>query len=318
MGKKKKILFINQTQFGYHVDYYYYAISLKKDYEVSYVAWDNGFDKIEGRNVNLIYIKRDGNKLQRILRYALLVLKNIINNDIIFINYFIGASFIRLLFPNKCNVLDIRSVSVQKSSLKRIFKNGLIRLESYVFRKVTTISYETAKKLKLNLKTVDVIPLGGEIFDTSIKQFDKINILYVGTFHNRNILETIKGFDYYFQQNKQSKIEITYTIIGYGYNKEEKIITEAINKIRNSRIRYVGRVKYTDLPKYFKQHNVGLSYVPITEYFNDQPPTKTLEYLLSGMPVLATATKANSELVKKETGVIINDGYMDISRGIDK
>lgn len=41
-------------------------------------------------------------------------------------------------------------------------------------------------------------------------------------------------------------------------------------------------------------------YVPITDYYEYQPPTKTFEYVLSGLLCLATATSSNKEVITEE------------------
>ena len=68
---------------------------------------------------------------------------------------------------------------------------------------------------------------------------------------------------------------------------------------------------------YFDNSNVGLSFVPITDYYNDQPPTKTYEYCLSGIVCIATATTINKELITPKNGVLI-DGTIDgVKKGIE-
>ena len=57
-----KILFINREQFGYHIDYYYYAkiLSTNQDYDISYVCWDYQKLKVPNDNVKVHYIKKKG------------------------------------------------------------------------------------------------------------------------------------------------------------------------------------------------------------------------------------------------------------------
>jgi len=64
------------------------------------------------------------------------------------------------------------------------------------------------------------------------------------------------------------------------------------------------------------KHNVGVSYVPITPYFDVQPPTKTFEYLLAGMPVIATRTKENEKVINEYNGVLIDDTPEDFRNGL--
>lgn len=79
-----------------------------------------------------------------------------------------------------------------------------------------------------------------------------------------------------------------------------------------------GFVPYDQLHSYFQKSKVGISYVPITDQYTDQPPTKTYEYLLSGLPVIGTATNANKELICSDNGILIEDNSKDISIAMEK
>lgn len=68
-----------------------------------------------------------------------------------------------------------------------------------------------------------------------------------------------------------------------------------------------GRVGNTLLKPYFENANIGVSYVPITSYYNVQPPTKTFEYALSGLFTIATATDENKKVVSPTNGILIED-----------
>jgi glycosyltransferase involved in cell wall biosynthesis len=65
----------------------------------------------------------------------------------------------------------------------------------------------------------------------------------------------------------------------------------------------------------FDESNIGLSYIPITKYFDYQPPTKTYEYLLSGIPVIATNTNENKKIINNNNGILINDDIESIRKG---
>jgi glycosyltransferase involved in cell wall biosynthesis len=53
--------------------------------------------------------------------------------------------------------------------------------------------------------------------------------------------------------------------------------------------------------------NYGINFVPITSYFNYQPPTKLFEYLLSGLAVISTKTYENSKYINQKNGLLIED-----------
>jgi len=84
----------------------------------------------------------------------------------------------------------------------------------------------------------------------------------------------------------------------------------------NDTIETTGYIHNDQLNTYFEKANIGVSYVPITPYYTHQPPTKTYEYLLSGLPVLATATIENAKIIDDSCGVLIQDNEEDIERGL--
>ena len=54
----------------------------------------------------------------------------------------------------------------------------------------------------------------------------------------------------------------------------------------------------------------------MTKYFDNQPPTKTYEYLVSGLPVIATGTKENAKILNDSCGVLIDDNEVSFALGL--
>ena len=66
----------------------------------------------------------------------------------------------------------------------------------------------------------------------------------------------------------------------------------------------------------YEESNIGVSYVPITSYYNYQPVTKTFEYLMSGLPVIATATYENKLIINQSNGILIEDNPKSFCEGL--
>ena len=81
-------------------------------------------------------------------------------------------------------------------------------------------------------------------------------------------------------------------------------------------VEFKGYIPQTQLAPYFKTHNIGVSFVPINDYYNCQPPTKTYEYILSGMPTIATRTLENCKIVCENNGILINDDRCSFGIGL--
>ena len=68
-----------------------------------------------------------------------------------------------------------------------------------------------------------------------------------------------------------------------------------------------GYIQHSRLNDFLDKCNVGVSFVPITEYYDFQPATKSYEYILAGLYTIATGTYCNKEIINASNGVIIDD-----------
>jgi len=203
-------------------------------------------------------------------------------------------------------IVDIRSGSIKNKKIDRFMYDFLMKMETKPFEYVSVISKSLAQKNDLPQKTY-ILPLGADIISTSKKNFDSIKLLYVGTLENRNIADTIIGFSKFYHEYKE-KINILYTIVGSGHRTEEKELKELVQSEKiGAAVEIKGQIPHDEIHCFFDSNNIGVSYIPKTEYFNLQPPTKTFEYLLSGMPVIATDTLENKAVIHNGNGILIND-----------
>ena len=312
----RRILFITSQQFGYLTDTYKYCQYLEDAAEITYLCWDHGFPKMNLRQTNVIYVSRSGNKTIRTLRLIRSIIKNSLDNyDIVFIHYFRGISITSFFVNKNKTFFDVRTAAVCKGSVKRKINDLILKYESRFFKKITVISEEIG--LKLNLKNYKVLPLGGEIFKTSSIEHTGIEMIYVGTLQGRNLINFVKGF-HSFIDNKQFDYEVSLTLIGDSPGNEIQEIRSYIESHNLSQIKIIGRINQDELGSYFCRSDIGISYIPVTEWFDNQPPTKTYEYLVSGMPVLGTKTKANIKIIKPCCGVLIGESLTEIENGIDQ
>jgi glycosyltransferase involved in cell wall biosynthesis len=315
----KKMLIINPAQFGYHTPTYYYCKYLKDYYSITYVGWDQNLQRINMPGVEIHYVPWQGKTLIRSFRF--LAMASILIKDkpeIIFMKYFKVISLaLRLMNPSYCYVLDIRTGSVKAHPIKRMLHDMRLKSEAKFFKNITVISQSLAEKLNLSSKA-HILPLGGDIISDANKTFDKMNLLYVGTLSRRNMELTIHGLKK-FCAEFGAKIPVTYTIIGSGPNNEEHQLRDLVDYYGLSDIVSIkGRIPPDQLKPFFDTHNIGISYIPLTDYFDVQPPTKTFEYLLSGMPVIATSTSENAKVINSENGVLIGDSINDFFDGLIK
>jgi hypothetical protein len=304
-----RLLYVDISQYGYHTDAYYYAKHLGKNMEVTYIGCHNGKKEIPAENVRVIYAPCRGNKLMMHFCFYKACIRELRANkyDCVFICYTIFCSILRMMFPKQTMLVDVRTGYVEPSKIVNAIFNGLMKIELSFFKHVSFISHELAAHLKFN-RPYEMIPVGAEhVASIPPKHYDKLALLYVGTFFNRHMDITIRGFKKFIDGFDHS-IPVSYTLIGFGPEAEIKKVQDEIERLGlTSYIQFKGEVRYPELESYFHDSTVGVSFVPVTPHYNCQPPTKNYEYLMYGLPLLATATTFNRNFVKPEFGVVIED-----------
>lgn len=314
MSMRQKLLIIEKGQFGTLTDSYKWCQYLCDRYNIDYICFDSGKKKISFKNVNVKYVSSKGLKIIRGLRYLITVLLFLFNyKGKIIVVYFSGCEIFKYFYKNKKMILDIRTLSVSINPETNERYDNKLKSVCDKFDFVTIISDGLRKKLDLKEDKSSILPLGSDVISESNKQFDKLKLLYVGTFNNRQLELTIRGFAQYVTNSNDTTAE--YHIVGNGNGN----ILEQLKKIAfqecklEEQIFFYGYVPHCDLKQFFDRCNIGVSFIPITEYYQFQPPTKTYEYVLSGLYTIATSTQANKKIINKENGVLISDNIDSFS-----
>lgn len=305
--EKKKVLIINKKQFGYHTDYYKYCEHLNGIYDITFLCFDAGLKKLVIDGIKIVYVSNSGIKLLRGIRFIITALICISRfKGIIFIHYFEKCQVLKKILPWKKMILDIRTLSVNTDPLIRESYDRNIRNAIKVFDFVTIISEGLRRKINLDTSRSMVLPLGSDVISNENKTFnEKIKLLYVGRLDGRDIHQTIIGLSLYLRRNPADP-QISYDIIGEGVDMAELksiIVNENLQKI----VTIHGQIPHFELQPYFDKCNAGVSYVPMTDYYEYQPVTKTFEYILSGMPCIATNTFENKQVITNINGVLCDD-----------
>jgi glycosyltransferase involved in cell wall biosynthesis len=300
------LLIINRTQFGYHVNTLFYSRYLKQHYKVNFLCWDYGKPRTQVDGVTVTYVSRRGPKVLRYLRFFFSAAWHVLRTrGVTVVEYFPGCAFLPAFGRKGKLVLNIRTGCVSRNALRRWMNNSLLSVETAFFDHVMVISESLGRKLGLPVRKLHVLPLGANVISEGIKRFNTLRFLYVGTLHQRRIEETLVGLRL-FLDNDGADVLCKYKIIGTGYGREEESLRRLVPRLGlEGVVDVVGFVQHDHLRSYFDESNVGVSYIPMTEFYDVQPPTKTFEYLLSGMPVIATETQENKRVVNSSNGVLI-------------
>lgn len=313
-----KLLIIDVNPFGALTDVVKWVQYLPKDWSIKVLCFAPKHGEraeVEGITVKEVY--NYGNRQVKAIYFFLHCFWHLLlHRGKVMVIYFPHCELLKRLFPWKKMLLDIRTLSVNKDLSVRNKHNAAVRRACLVFDKVSAISEGVAKQLG-NID-VNILPLGADTISSTKKDYSNgIRLLYVGIFSNRNIEETIKGVVEF--HNTFPHIPICYKIIGYGTSLEEESMKNLIQSCNaDNFIKFIGRVPHHLLSSYFDESNVGISFVPITDYFEHQPPTKTFEYCISGLFCLATGTMANKDIITSDCGIIINDTAQDVKEGLIK
>lgn len=320
MEDKKNVLVLLTVQFGYHTDTYMYCKYLDKSkYNVSYFCFDMNLPKSDLPGVSIVYVKMHQNKT---LRYLFFIEKlwwfvHLNKFDLIFHVHTKSSLFIRLSNLSSLLVLDIRTGDLNKNRYLRKVKNMGLTLISFLYPDISIISESLARKLNLCKRKTFILPLGGELQNIPAKDFSTLHLLYVGTLNDRNIHETVYGLSLFSIQNPTEKI--SYDIVGEGSTSSLNLLDKAISETGlQNMVFFHGRKNHTELIPYFEKNNIGIVYIPQTEYYDNQPSTKLYESFLAGMPVIATNTFENRITLKNDCGVISEDNPIDFCNALNQ
>lgn len=300
----KKLLIIDTHPFGKLTDCYKWCQYLRPDYSITVVCMnDNTTIVMDG--VNII---RVSNQVPRSIRGVLFVLtclwQILFHRGCIFVVYFEKCSFLKRVFPWKKMHVDVRTVSVWGNQDIRDRYDENMREECLRFDSISVISQGVKDRLKLH--NAKILPLGADVISSAKRQYENLSLVYVGTMDDRRIEDTIVGLSKFV--NLRPNVKIHYDIIGDGHHNEViKLRTLVSNLGISDIVTLHGRIESQKLTPFFDIANYGVCYIPINQCFNIQPPTKTFEYVMSGLYCIATSTTENTKIINADNGILISD-----------
>ena len=318
--RKHKILIVYPNQFGYHTDSFKYCEYLRESFDIVYVCFDQGFERLSLPDVNVIYMPYNKGKVSRLINFYsfLIQLTRKEEFELLFTVQFKFCFILGLFARSRIKILDYRTGDLSNNAIIRYMKNRFMWFDSLFFNHLSSISEGLRDILNLNKAETLILPLGGDIFSGKIHSFKRLDLLYVGSLNGRNIDQTIAGFGQCLERNKSLISTLSYTIIGFGNNKDLRKIKRTIDKFNLAEnITFIGRVKYSKLPEYFEKCNIGVAYIPKKPWYEFQPATKTFEYINSGLFTIATSTFENSKIINEQNGVLCDDTPESFAQAIE-
>ncbi len=222
-----------------------------------------------------------------------------------------------LLFQNRKFYIETSTPAVNKSKLKRFIIDSLLCLTLKPYKKIGCGNPSTVDKLKIKSSHVIHSRIGFPEYTFVDREFENLSLIYLGTLHNRDIWKTVKGLKIFI--DKFPDIKITYDIIGGAKEPEVNLLNQSIKEASlDCFIKYHGYQPTAFVDEILKRCNIGVAFVPITEYFDKVSTTKAIEYLLAGLPVIATRTTFASGILKTDAGVMCDDSPEDFARALEE
>jgi len=277
------------------------------------------FEIVEGVQVNRVLLNSIGRfSLDRahFLAKASRILRNQ-EYDLIHVYAFVGAGLLRLSNRKlKARWLyDCQTAAIKPPLLA--LQNSLIRIESYGYESVTALSEGIRDRVFGTKRRVDaIVPLGAD-FDhfaprsAGVELQRKFTIApsdvvlcYCGTLdHNRRMEKLIDAFALVAARFSHAKL----LVLGDGSALSE-LKQQARDLGLTQRIIFAGFIPYKAIPDHLALADIALAFISMDACFEYQPPTKTVEYLAQGLPVIATNTSGNRSFVSHGVnGILCND-----------
>ena len=312
----KKLLIINITTFGRLTDSYMWCKYLKDRFEITVVCPD-AETRVEMEGIDIKFVSKFKGRRSNELYFLFAALWYCLTfRGTILVVYFRNAAWLKRIVFWKKMILDIRTFSVKPDkNFRRVFDRGLIAA-TRAYDHVTIISNGLRDKIKLSHSKSTILPLGSDPITYIDTDFDQLRLLYVGILSERDIYKTVIGLKCF--KDKYPDNDITYEIVGDGHGDELERLRELTTKLGLDDVVILhGRVPLSALKPYFDRCNIGVSFVPKTEYYQFQPPTKTFEYIISGLYTIATSTYCNVEIVSPVNSILIEDTSDDFAKALE-
>ncbi len=319
---KKRLLIINKAPWGRVVDTYKWCQYLKDSYKITFISFDNpdingkaGFEDVDHIMVPLSL----GRTLRGITFMIVSFWHILLFRSPIIVVWFKESIWFKRLTPRKKMILDVRTLSISRDAARRKRDDALLRHAATRYDHITIISEGVRKKINIQHSRTSILPLGADQISSRVKDLSgELKLLYVGTLSGRDIDKSIVGLKSFIDNNPSAKI--TYDIVGSGNTPKEleelKVLCEGLGL--NDVVTLHGRVANSELKPFFDRCNVGISFVPLLDHYDQQPVTKSYEYIMSGLYCIATSTFCNREIITPINGTLIKDSSRAFCEALDR
>ncbi|MGG0655739.1 glycosyltransferase family 4 protein [Rummeliibacillus pycnus] len=209
-------------------------------------------------------------------------------------------------------ILDVRDLWPESLKGVGVFNKKMIinffsLLEIYLYKKANHIIINSVgfkdyilKKAKINPNKITYIPNAARLYELqpTYRFHKKFRVIYTGNIGLAQDVEFLKSL-----VRKLDKNHILITIVGYGQKKNElqRFIKE--NKLNNAT--FVNPTTREECLKLNSEHDVGVLSLNNSDVFDTVLPGKLIDYMTSGLPVVAAVSGYSKEIILKyKTGFV--------------
>jgi len=212
--------------------------------------------------------------------------------------------------------IQLYTPSVVNNKYKRILLDSLTKYVLKLFKNYLTADSSRLKKIyDLKKRNCKIIKIGMcEYGNLDSLIIDKPRLIYIGTLDSRKIDIVVNGVAVFL---KKYGIPLEFNIIGSGKLNVVNVINNTIEE-RNltTIIKYHGFKSNQEVSKFISISNIGVSFVPMLKKYEGVPITKTIEYMLSGLPVIGTSNSFNRNIITEENGILCEDNAESFAKSL--
>ena len=232
-------------------------------------------------------------------------------------------------------ILDVRTLPIDKNTIKSLLYHIALTLSRYAVDGITTITPELEdclrKTYNLQNKKIGIWTSGVNVHKfinppvlvneniISPSNSQTLSLMYHGTYSStrgiENLVISIGELDASF------RINVLVYFIGFSPKIKSKILKLGENIGVKEQIKFIPRVPYEEIPSYISRVDIGVYPLPPeNKWWWVSAPLKTLEYLAAGKPIIVTDIPFHRRIFNNgECGVLIETNTPnDIAKAITR
>jgi len=221
----------------------------------------------------------------------------------------------RIFCPQQRFAVVMATPSVSSKRWLGRYQNSLLKFNLLFFNNILITKEWRFDRMTLPRRKIRYYELGFYDFGYEPKDFSVLKLVYLGVFTGREIEKTIQGLALFLRTNPNAKI--SYDIAGKDTPQQAELMKQTIHDCGlQDIVKYHGFLPQEEASKLIKSCNVGVSYVPNNGVFG-YSSTKTIEYLISGLPVIGTSSVFKEQFINDSNGVLHEDNAEAFAKALE-